>query len=86
MRTHCRCRTCRTRTTLRMPPAHYVKPPLCKCGGVLRLDQDANGRPWRKKPMCHCDGVWFSIKASPHRRGGGLCVYNEKLYLEPQDG
>lgn len=37
--------------------------PKCSvCRGRLRLDQDANGRPWRRRPICRCIGVPF-----PHR-------------------
>lgn len=85
MRIHCRCRKCRARKTLSKAPDQYLRPPRCPCGGVYRVDKWANSRPWRKN-LCHCDGVWFSIKGSPHRRGGGQCVYNEKLYIESEAG
>lgn len=51
--------------------------PVCACGGTFRLDRWANARPWRKH-LCHCDGYHWVITGSPHRRGGGKCIYNPK--------
>ena len=76
-RVHCRCRKCRKRCTLPKHPLEYEKPPLCSCGGVIRYDKDNDSRPWRdREKLCHCDGVWFSIKGAPHRKGGWKCNYN----------
>lgn len=83
MRIHCRCRKCGARKTLSQRPEEYLRPRRCPCGGTYRVDKWANSRPWRNKSkLCHCDGVWFSIRGAPHRRGGGSCIYNEKLYEE----
>lgn len=76
MSTHCRCRICDRRKAIKRHPDNYIRPPKCVCGGSLRVDKWANSRPWRRS-MCHCDGVWFSIKGAPHRKGSGQCNYNE---------
>lgn len=63
--------------------ADMLLAPRCKsCGGRLRLDQDANARPWRRQALCHCGGVWFAIRGAPHRMGGGQCIHNEKNHQE----
>jgi len=80
---HCRCRKCRARCTLPKKPDEYDEPPICKsCGeGVIRYDAHHDGRPWRaKEKLCHCDGVWFSIKGSPHRLGGWKCNHNPRYW------
>lgn len=78
---HCRCRKCRKRCTLPMKPTEYETPPLCGCGGTIRYDQHHDSRPWRSpEKLCHCDGVWFSIKGTPHRKGGWKCNHNPRYW------
>ena len=78
---HCRCRKCSARQVKARHPDDYCRPPRCrkcKAVGSLLVNAWANRRPWRAL-TCNCDGYWF-----PHKRGTGSCIYNEKLYDDPQ--
>lgn len=80
MKTHCRCRKCRARKALKRHPMTYITQPRCQCGARdWAVDAWANARPWRDPTkLCHCDGVWFSIKGAPHRKGSKGCNYSIK--------
>ena len=55
MKTHCRCRKCRTRRVLKRHPETYVTQPKCRhCGA-----RDFAADKWmneRKVVTCTCDG------------------------------
>ena len=50
---------------------HFKECP--KCGGEMR--EDKTRRKYIKEQNCKCDGVWFSMKGAPHRRGTIGCVH-----------
>jgi|SRR5690606_8196588 len=49
--------------------------PACQTCGDVRWTPDKHRNSRRRKPgeLCHCDGVWFSIKGAPHRAGTKGC-------------
>lgn len=70
MKTHCRCRKCRRRKVLRMPPSWYKNKRKCSyCSGELVPDRWMNRRV--VKP-CYCIGYSFQ-----HQYGSRYC-FNRK--------
>lgn len=41
-------------------------------------------RKWREQDhggaLCRCDGLWFSIKGSPHAKGSRGCIHYQGSY------
>lgn len=54
-----------------------------RCGHAAKPNPWANRKPWRAY-LCHCDGMWWSIRGAPHKIGTGDCRYNAKRYNEEQ--
>ena len=73
MKTHCRCRTCRTRRVLKRHPETYLTQPKCAHCGARNFTADKwmNERK-NKKHTCHCDGYHF-----PHRSGSLGCKFDK---------
>lgn len=71
MKTHCRCRKCRTRRVLKRHPETYATQPKCShCGA-----RDFHADKWmneRKTVTCHCDGYHF-----PHQIGSTGCKFDK---------
>ena len=84
----CRCNRlqCQARRTLPKHPDSYVngRPRCTFClKGTMAPDYYRAARKWRDRdrgPLCHCDGLWFSAKGSPHMRGSRGCVHYQGSY------
>jgi hypothetical protein len=49
------------------------------------MREDKTRRAYIKKQNCNCDGVWFSMRGAPHRRGSIGCQhYQGELSPEEQ--
>lgn len=69
----CRCPRCRTRSTLRMKPARYVREHHAKCRRcrvLLSIDSYRSSGREAKRFTCHCMHYPW-----PHRRGSVFCEH-----------
>lgn len=79
MKTHCRCRSCRSRRKLSRHPNQYWKQPKCQCGArewVIdqyrhRVELEQMRRKAGRYKVCHADCFHF-----PHRMGSGGCKFD----------
>lgn len=81
MRQPCRCRRkrCQMRVVLRKALSKYLRPPLCRCGGRLRVDKyRSSGREKKAQKTCDCHGYNFK-----HRRNSRWCIHNPNYPEDP---
>lgn len=80
----CRCskESCKRRRTFSKHPDEYKRPPVCHgCGGTKwRVDLLRQRRKEYRK--CYCNGLWFSIKNSPHKWGTPGCDHREEFVMQ----
>lgn len=60
-------------------PVDEISCPICD-GPVC--ETTAYKRTENKKNRCYCDGLHFSMKGAPHRKGSKWCKYYKGKYNE----
>ena len=80
----CTAKKCRRRRTLRKRKEEYKTEPKClHCGGNL-ADRTNYERTRTKTRNCYCDGLWFSMKGSPHSLGSKGCRHYQGTYTDEE--
>jgi hypothetical protein len=77
---------CGTRHSLPMKVEQYIIKPKCLCCGaeLSYIDKWQRNKNRDKSNLCECDGLYFSIKGSPHRKGSKWCNHYEGEYTEEE--
>lgn len=73
MKTHCRCRKCRTRRVLKRHPETYVTQPKCRHCGARDFAADLYRMAGKDAQLtCHQDCYHY-----PHRSGSLGCKFDK---------